>query len=184
MENKDLVSISSHLFISQKNKILVAKCMVMESENLTNELRQELVENVLSSHNFEDTVSTTQKSQGVVSFLTSFFRSDKPKKAKDFLAARNMELSDAQFLSSLNEILGQEPLLQEAITNVVALAEGHFQKKIDSTVKKLVGRAVMAQEAACKAQIDRDAESQQDARQKESRRQFISDIDAQNQGDS
>lgn len=184
MENKDLVSISSGPFISQKNKILVAKCMVMESENLTDELRRELVENVLSSNNFEDTVSLTQKSQSVVSFLTSFLRSDKPKKAKEFLAARNMELSDAQFLSSLNETLGQEPLLQEAITNVVALAEGHFQKKIDNTVQKLVGRAVMAQEAACRAQIDRDAESQRDARQKESRRQFISDIDAQNQGDS
>ncbi|KAK0202722.1 hypothetical protein DFS33DRAFT_1436579 [Desarmillaria ectypa] len=183
MENKDLVSISSRPFIKVKSKILVARCMVMESENLTHELRRELVENVLSSEKFEDMISLTQKSQGLVSFLTSFFRSDKPKKTTDFLAARSMDLTDAQFLSSLNEILGEEPLLQEAITEAVALAEGHFQKKIDSTVKKLVGRAVLVQQMACKMQIDRDAQSQRDARQKDSRRQFVNDIEAQNQGD-
>ncbi len=184
MDNQDLVSITSRPFTSRKNKILVARCMVMESENLSDhEQRQELIENILSSNGPGDTICLTSKSQGFLSSFTSFFRSDNAIKAKDFLATRKMGQTDAQFLSCLNEILDQEPLLQEAITKVVDLAEGHFRKKIDKVVKKLIGQATLARKTACKTQIDRVAQSQRDARQKVSRKQFIDDIEAQNQRD-
>ncbi|KAK0467152.1 uncharacterized protein EV420DRAFT_1507486 [Desarmillaria tabescens] len=183
MDNNDLVSINSRPFISGKNKILVTRCIMMESENLSHEQRRDLIENILSSEKSDDIIALTQKSQSFVSSFTSLFRLDKPVKTKDFLAARNMVQTDPHFLSCLNEILGQEVLLQEAITKVVDLAEGYFRKKIDGVVKKLVGRAVLAREKACKTQIDRDVQSRQDARQKDSRKQFIEDIEAQNQGD-
>ncbi|SJL03909.1 uncharacterized protein ARMOST_07266 [Armillaria ostoyae] len=183
MDNKDLVSISSRPFTSGKNKILVARCMVMESENLSDEQRRELIENILSSEGPGDTIYLTPKSQGFVSSLTSFFHLDNSIKAKDFLATRKMDQTDAQFLSCLNEILGQELLLQEAITKVLDLAEGHFRKKIDNIVKKLVGQATLARKMACRTRIDQDAQSQRDARQRDSRKQFIDDIGAQNQGD-
>ncbi|KAK0239018.1 hypothetical protein EDD85DRAFT_769081 [Armillaria nabsnona] len=184
MDNQDLVSISSRPFTSGKNKILVARCMVMESEDLSDhEQRQELIESIWSSDGPGDTICLTSKFQGFVSSLTSLFRSDNAIKAKDFLATRKMDQTDAQFLSCLNEILDQEPLLQEAITKVLDLAEGHFRKKIDNVVKKLIGQATLARKTACKTQIDRAAQSQRDARQKVSRKQFIDDIEAQNRRD-
>ncbi|KAK0446849.1 hypothetical protein EV421DRAFT_1707267 [Armillaria borealis] len=183
MNQKGLVSISSGSFVSKKNKILVARCMVMNSDRFTHDQRRQAIENILSSEKLEDTISSMQRPRGFFSFIASLLRSDKPIKVAEYLANKNMNLTDAQFLSSLDEILGQEPLLQEAITSVVELAEGHFQRKIDNIVNTLVGRAVMAQESACKLQIDRDAESQQDAGQKDSRKQFIDDIETQNKGD-
>ncbi|KAK0217807.1 hypothetical protein IW262DRAFT_1560097, partial [Armillaria fumosa] len=183
IDHKDLASISSRPFISGKNKILVARCMVMESENLSDEQRRELIDNILSSEGPGDTINLTPKSQpeSFVSSVTSFFRSDNSIKAKDFLANRKMDQTDAQFLACLNEILGQEFLLQEAVTKVLELAEGHFRKKIDNIVKKLVGQATLARRTACRTQIDRDAQSQRDARQRDSRKQFTDDIEAQNQ---
>ncbi len=157
--------------------------MVMESENLSDEQRRELIDNILSSEGPGDTIYLTPKSQGFVSSLTSFFRSDNSIKAKDFLTTRKMDQTDAEFLSCLNEILGQELLLQEAITKVLDLAEGHFRKKIDNIVKKLIGQATLARKNVCRTQIDRDARGQRDARQKDSRKQFFDDVEAQNQGD-
>ncbi|KAK0239015.1 hypothetical protein EDD85DRAFT_527825 [Armillaria nabsnona] len=183
MDNKDLVSITLRPFALEKNKILVARCMVMESENLSDEQRRELIDNILSSEGPGDTIYLTSKSQGFVSSLTSLFRSDNSIKAKDFLATREMDRTDAQFLSSLNEILGQELLLQEAITKVLDLAEGYFRKKIDNIVKKLIGQATLARKTVCRTQIDRYAQSQRNAQQKDSRKQFMDDIEAQNQGD-
>ncbi|KAK0189051.1 hypothetical protein F5146DRAFT_693680 [Armillaria mellea] len=181
MDNKDLVSISSRPFTLEKNKILVARCMVMESGDLSDEQRQELIDNIVSSEGPSDTIYLAPKSQGFVASLTSLFHSGNSIKAKDFVAAKKIDQTDSQFLSCLDEILGEEPLLQEAITKVLELAEGHFRKKIDNIVKKLVGQATLARKTACRTQIDRDAQSQRDARQKDSRKQFIDDIEAQNQ---
>ncbi len=183
MDQKDLVSISSLSFVSKKNKILVARCIVMNSVRSTHDQRRQAIENILSSEKLEDTISSMQRPRGPFSFITSLLRSNKPVKVAEYLANKNMDLTDAQFLSSLDEILGQEPLLQEAITNVVELAEGYFQRKIDSIVNDLVHRAVKAQESVCKLQIDRDAESRQETRQKDSRKQFIDDIKTQNKED-
>lgn len=183
MDQKDLVSISSLSFVSKKNKILVARCIVMNSVRSTHDQRRQAIENILSSEKLEDTISSMQRPRGPFSFITSLLRSNKPVKVAEYLANKNMDLTDAQFLSSLDEILGQEPLLQEAITNVVELAEGYFQRKIDSIVNDLVHRAVKAQESVCKLQIDRDAQSRQETRQKDSRKQFIDDIKTQNKED-
>ncbi|KAK0446846.1 hypothetical protein EV421DRAFT_1707226 [Armillaria borealis] len=161
--NKDLVSISSRPFTSEKNKILVARCMVMEQENLSDEQRRELIENILSSEGLGDTIYLTPKSQGFVSSFTSLFRSDNSIQAKDFLTTRKMDQTDAQFLSCLNEILDQELLLQEAITKVLDLAEAHFRKKIDKVVKKLVGQATLARKTVCRTQIDRAAQNRSSA---------------------
>ncbi|KAK0489058.1 hypothetical protein IW261DRAFT_1602879 [Armillaria novae-zelandiae] len=166
LNQEDLMSISSRSFVSAMNKILVARCMVMDSNHFTHDQRRQVIRNVLSSERLEDTISSMRRPRGRLSFIISLFRSGKTIKVAEYLSHKNMDLTDAQFLSSLDEIRRQEPLLQEAITDVVELAEGHLQRKVDSVVNKLRRSK---------------ADKKLDKRTRESK--LIDDIETQNKAD-
>ncbi len=177
LDHKSLQSVTPASFQTLKRKILVVRCMERES-SLTEDVRQEVVTKIFSTDK-EDSLSSLQKDspQGLLSFVassfTSLFRSDKPMSESRYLSEQKMDMTDAQFLSSLEEILGDEPLLQESITNVLEIVNAYFQKNIGNMLKKLIGRASVVQEQSCKVQINRAAQSRQEKREIRSREDLL-----------
>ncbi|CAK5283767.1 unnamed protein product [Mycena citricolor] len=175
-------------FRTLKESILCVRLILREQQTLEAEDRKDLIAHV-TDHGVESLTSALVKTKrqddakpkGFWTKITAWFTESDSTNPEDRIRKQLKEslasTPDAAFLQSLNDVLGEIPALEDMISRAIEAAVEGLNESIGKALKRTMARAQFVQEAALKAQIQRDQAVKLEAERRSSRMLFLKEYD-------
>ncbi|KAJ7656315.1 hypothetical protein DFH06DRAFT_1091207 [Mycena polygramma] len=168
-------------FKALKEQILCVEFIFKEKPELEASDREDFIRHI-SEHGM-DGLATVFKSKDstegkgfiyrMASLLSSDEHSNAEQKIRRHVREQLTRITDGQFLAGLDDVLSNEPLLQDMITRTVEVANESLQGTVEKLLGRFVGRAVILQQETLKAQVQRKTAGKLEDQRKASRIQLI-----------
>jgi hypothetical protein len=172
-------------FKALKEQLLCIDIIFKDMTDLDVGDREHLIEHILKAG--VDGLSVALKSKdssseakGWRSKLGAWFSDDQStpeQKIRRKVRDRLSTVTDSEFLGRLDEMLAEEPLLQELIVRTAEEANDNLQGNVKTLLSRLVGRSVLLQHDTFKAQIQRKFTGQHEEQRKSSRLQLFEEYE-------
>jgi hypothetical protein len=189
---KDMDKLSSKIhFRLQKERLIMASTMLTDAKGLKEEDRAEMIRLVLeygdmrnASRFLELEESSRAHKWGPWSTIKSIFLRS-PSASRDVVSQAqqvNDVTSDVDFISSLDDRVLKEPLLQAGVGKALDAAYHHFHSFVEHAVRVLLRRVEKAQESEYKAELNREANAREEHSRKELLHQLVQEIEKEREG--
>jgi hypothetical protein len=177
----------STLFKPLKEQIFCVEYIFKEKPDLENSVRKDLIRHI--SLNGMDGLASVFKSKeskdsaegkGLLFKMSSWIsdeHSNVEQKIRRHVRDRIATIPDAQFLAGLDDMLHEEPLLHDMITQAVEVANESLQSTVPTLLPRFVGRAVLLTQETLKSQVQRKTAGKLEDQRKVSRLQLIEEYE-------
>ncbi|KAJ6514882.1 hypothetical protein C8R47DRAFT_1275662 [Mycena vitilis] len=167
-------------FKTLREQILCVEFILKEKPDLEAPDREDFIRRI-SAHGMDGLAAVfkskdSAEGKGIFSKLTSLWtdgHSNVEQKIRRHVREQLATIPDGQFLADLDEVLADEPLLQDMITRSVEVANESLQNTVEKLLERFVGRAVILQQDTLKAQVRRKTAGKLEEDRKFSRLQLI-----------
>ncbi|KAJ6620561.1 hypothetical protein B0H10DRAFT_2188402 [Mycena sp. CBHHK59/15] len=173
-------------FRTLKERLICIETILKEKDDLGDAERAELIEHV-SEKGLDDLSlplkdkGSAAEGKGIVNKVWSWFSDEQPSAVERKIRQRVREQlaasTDGRFLAHLDEMLANEPLLQNILAQAAEAAHDDLQRVVQKLVEALIGRALLIQKDNLKGQIQRKAAGQLEDHYKSSRLQLIEEYE-------
>lgn len=191
IRNLKLESITDKWHKVHKKRLLSASILLEKHQDLEEVDRQKLIDLTLTEGVQKagqvvasSTTNAQPKSQTLWTSVTDWITMQDSSPGKGFIEEVHQTvkaITDADYLSGLDEMVAREPLLQNAAARAISFASNYFDALIKKQLQKLIHQARFIQQTECKKQIERSATSREEEEMKTLRLELIGKIEEKSQ---